>query len=88
MLDARVRCENVEDPVGHRIDHGRELVAAAMLDSAFVDVEEPQLGAGAVAGLAHRAVRLLERNLPVGRRLTRPIGFALLFLAVYSVAGA
>ena len=41
------------------------------------------VGLGSVAAmLALGALTAVERNLPAGRRLTRPIGFALLFLAL------
>ena len=47
------------------------------------------VGMGSVAAmLALGALTAVERNLPRGRRLTRPIGVALILLAVYAVASA
>ena len=47
------------------------------------------VGMGSLAAmLALGALTAVERNLPRGRRLTRPIGVALILLAVYSVASA
>ena len=47
------------------------------------------VGMGSVAAmLALGALTAVERNLPRGRRLTRPIGVALILLAVYSLASA
>jgi predicted metal-binding membrane protein len=36
--------------------------------------------------LALGALTAVEKNLPWGRRLTRPLGFALIFVAIWSVA--
>lgn len=45
------------------------------------------VGLGSVAAmLALGALTAVERNLPWGRRLTRPVGVALILAAVYSVA--
>ena len=45
------------------------------------------VGLGSVtAMLALGAVTAVEKNLPWGRRLTRPLGVLLLLAAVYSVA--
>jgi predicted metal-binding membrane protein len=45
------------------------------------------VGVGSLpAMLAVGALTAIEKNLPVGRRLTRPIGVALLLMAVYAVA--
>ena len=45
------------------------------------------VGLGSVAAmLALGALTAVEKNLPWGHRLTRPLGFALLFAAVYTVA--
>jgi predicted metal-binding membrane protein len=47
------------------------------------------VGLGSVAAmLGLGALTAVEKNLPSGRRLTRPLGFALVFLAIYSVAAA
>jgi len=46
------------------------------------------VGLGSVtAMLALGALTAVEKNLPWGRRLTRPLGFALVFAAIYAVAG-
>jgi predicted metal-binding membrane protein len=46
------------------------------------------VGLGSVtAMLALGALTAVEKNLPWGRRLTRPLGIALVLVAVYSVAG-
>jgi predicted metal-binding membrane protein len=37
--------------------------------------------------LALGGLTAVEKNLPWGRRLTRPIGVALILVAVYTVAG-
>jgi len=45
------------------------------------------VGLGSVAAmLTLGALTAIEKNLPWGRRLTRPLGFALIFVAIYSVA--
>jgi predicted metal-binding membrane protein len=45
------------------------------------------VGLGSVAAmLALGALTAVEKNLPWGRRLTRPLGFALIFVAIWSVA--
>ena len=45
------------------------------------------VGLGSVAGDARAGVlTAVEKNLPWGDRLTRPLGFALILAAVYSVA--
>ena len=47
------------------------------------------VGLGSVtAMLALGAVTAVEKNLPWGRRLTRPLGVLLILAAVYSVASA
>jgi predicted metal-binding membrane protein len=47
------------------------------------------VGLGSVAAmLGLGALTAVEKNLPWGRRLTHPLGFALVFLAIYSVAAA
>jgi predicted metal-binding membrane protein len=47
------------------------------------------VGLGSVAAmLGLGALTAVEKNLPWGRRLTHPLGFALIFLAIYSVAAA
>jgi predicted metal-binding membrane protein len=46
------------------------------------------VGLGSVtAMLALGALTAIEKNLPWGRRLTRPLGFALVFTAIYAVTG-
>ena len=46
------------------------------------------VGLGSVtAMLALGGLTAIEKNLPWGRRLSRPVGFALVFAAVYAVAG-
>jgi predicted metal-binding membrane protein len=45
------------------------------------------VGLGSVAAmLALGALTAVEKNLPWGRRMTRPLGFALIFVAIWSVA--
>ena len=47
------------------------------------------VGLGSVtAMLALGAITAVEKNLPTGRRLTRPLGVLLVLAAVYSVAAA
>ncbi len=47
------------------------------------------VGLGSVtAMLALGAVTAVEKNLPSGRRLTRPLGVLLILAAVYTVAAA
>jgi predicted metal-binding membrane protein len=97
----RARClDECRSPLGfvmnrwRGVDPGRESFAMGIAHGAFcvgccwsLMLVMFAVGLGSVAAmLALGALTAVEKNLPWGQRLTRPLGFALLFAAVYSVA--
>jgi len=98
----RERClEECRSPLGfvlHRwqgISERRESLAMGLAHGAFCvgccwSLMLVMFGVGLAsvpAMLVLGAVTAIERNLPWGRRITRPLGVALVLAAVYSVAG-
>jgi predicted metal-binding membrane protein len=97
----RARClEQCRSPLGfvmnrwRGVDQQRESFAMGIAHGAFcvgccwsLMLVMFGVGLGSVAAmLALGALTAVEKNLPWGQRLTRPLGFALILAAVYSVA--